>query len=98
MGYLPANITVNRGAVQKGVPDIFLRQSQSERISVGPASFESSRDSAAAEETSGSWAEYLRRATLRASSAGRRGVGVLVESDVNAAVVAESAKTTKAEQ
>lgn len=87
MGYLPANITVNQGAVQQGVPDIFLRNSHSGRISIAdPASCsdagvisrelsrEISRDSSSAGETSGSWAEYLRRATLRASrvAAGRR--------------------------
>ena len=83
MGYLPANITVNQGAVQQGVPDIFLRNSHSGRISIadpascsdaGVISREISRDSSSAGETSGSWAEYLRRATLRASrvAAGRR--------------------------
>ena len=79
MGYLPANITVNQGAVQQGVPDIFLRNSHSGRISIAdPARCSDtdviSRDSSSAGETSGSWAEYLRRATLRASRAatGRR--------------------------
>jgi hypothetical protein len=30
MGYLPANITVNQGALQQGVPDIFLRSDSQE--------------------------------------------------------------------
>ncbi|KAK7106925.1 uncharacterized protein [Littorina saxatilis] len=72
MGYLPANITVNSTALEQGVPDIFLRHSTSDRISMDPASFEISRDSISGVETSGAWSDYLRRATLRRSSLGSR--------------------------
>lgn len=76
MGYIPANITVNQGAIEQGVPDIFLRSdTQSGRFSMEPPplsgiSYQTSRDADSDNETSGTWAEFLRRATLRRS--GRR--------------------------
>ncbi|KAL8570934.1 hypothetical protein ACOMHN_023606 [Nucella lapillus] len=65
MGYFPANITVNSAALEQGVPDIFLRDSQTwGRISIDPYSFDNShsRELDSTTETSGAWSEYLHRA------------------------------------